>query len=125
MLRGFAAVSIECGNHVSENGINVAMEHIERALEYLNALKSQTTTFKNTVSYEGEPRTYEMSDRVAPEEDFAWTKEVYSEMPLKKDEVFAHGKSGDHAAPYECYMIMPAKHPEPTDTDAGFLALKI
>ncbi|HWO07633.1 MAG TPA: succinylglutamate desuccinylase/aspartoacylase family protein [Candidatus Paceibacterota bacterium] len=121
---GGIALIIECGNHSSEIGTAVALEHVERVLVSLAMLESPQVSFQNTVTYSDEPRTYKLIGCIRPDAGFAFDFPVQSETPLTEGAVFAHDKSGEHRAPCDCFIIMPAKHPNPNDTDAGFLAIR-
>lgn len=120
---GGVGICIECGNHSSETGATVALEHIEHALESLGMLKQKKTSFKNHISYEGEPRTYILSDIIPSTPGFIFTRPVASETFLRKGEVYARDNTQEYAAPYDCYIMMPSKDPHPEDFDAGFLAV--
>ncbi len=117
---GGIGISIECGNHASESGTTVALEHIEGALQELHMLK-HGKSFRGTV-YPGTKRTYTLFASINPSSGFAFTIPVESEMRLSKGQIFALDETGDHRAPQDCYLIMPAKDPNPGDTGAGFLA---
>jgi succinylglutamate desuccinylase len=123
-LLGGTAVAIECGNHASETGSTVALEHIENALLSLGMLKGQATSFKNKIAYEGEPRTYTLTKAIKPHEGFVWDLPVASEYFVPQGKQFAHDNLGIHVAVEDSYIIMPSKIPQPTDFDAGFLARK-
>lgn len=120
---GGTGVSIECGNHSSETGAVVALEHIENALESLGILTEKKISFKGTLAYEGTQRTYVLTDIIKPAPGFVFTRPVASETFLKKDELYARDDTHEHRAPYDCYVIMPSKNPQPEDYDAGFLAV--
>ena len=119
-----SAMVIECGNHESAQGLTVAMEHIECLLESIDALSPRSESFKKTVTYNGNMRTYSLHTRIQPERGFEWTRPVFSELLLRDGETYARSQSGLHCAPRECYILMPSKFPAETDFDAGYLALK-
>jgi succinylglutamate desuccinylase len=119
---GMTGLVVECGNHSSPQGEIVAMEHIERLLQHIGALSSKTTSFFGRVAYEGPERTYELIEAIRPSEGFAWSRPISSELALRKGEEYAHDPHGTRVAPYDCFVIMPSKVPEPSDYDAGFLA---
>lgn len=121
---GGTGIAVECGNHSSEEGATVALEHIERALESLGMLTERKVSFKGTVQYEGTPRTYELTAPIKPHAGFVWDLPVASELFVAKGTQFAHDDLGTHVAPEDCYIIMPSKVPQPEDFDAGFLAIK-
>lgn len=121
---GGTGMSIECGNHSSEFGMTVALEHIERALESLGMLANQKVSFKGAVHYEGVPRTYTLTAAIKPHAGFVWDLPVASEFFVAKGTQFAHDNLGVHVAPEDSYIIMPSKIPQPEDFDAGFLAIK-
>lgn len=122
---GGIAVSIECGNHSSETGATVGLEHVESALLSLGMLTGARTSFKGRVDYEGAPRTYTLIDIIKPTPGFSFiSPDVRSEMFVAAGEPYARDNTGDIRAPQDCYLIMPAKNPQPEDFDAGFLAIK-
>lgn len=117
---------IECGNHSSETGASVALEHIENALRSLGALSSASTSFKEKITYEGESRTYVVIDVIRTAPGFVFTvPDVRSEAFIKKGDVYARDNAEEHRAPVDCYLIMPSKVPQPEDFDAGFLAVRV
>ena len=120
---GGIGVAIECGNHVSERGADVALEHIENALMSLGFLKAHTRSYRNN-SFEGERRTYSLLAPVKPTHGFRFTVDPVSELFLKEGEVYAEDPVGVRHAPSDCYLMMPSKDPQPEDFDAGFLAIK-
>lgn len=121
---GGIAAAIECGNHTATAGEKVALEHIENALVSLGMMLPPEKSFRELVQYEGEPRTYELMAPIKPRQGFTWDLPVASEMPLKNDQQYAHDDFGIHTAPQDCYIMMPTKVPEPSDFDAGFLAIR-
>jgi predicted deacylase len=122
---GGIALAIECGNHGSETGATVALEHIERAFESLGMLKESSVSFKDKVPYDGESRTYTLTAPIKPHKGFVWDLSVASELRLSAGTQFAHDDLGPQIAQEECYIMMPSKVPQPEDFDAGFLAVKI
>lgn len=123
-LVGGIAAAIECGNHTATQGERVALEHIENALVSLGMMLPPEKSFRGLVQYEGQPRTYELIAPIKPRQGFVWDLPVASEMPLKAGEQYAHDDFGTHIAPQDCYIMMPTAIPEPTDFDAGFLAIR-
>ena len=121
---GGTAVTIECGNHTAPEGEKVALEHIENALVSLGMMLPPEKSFRGLVPYEGPPRTYELIAPIKPRQCFTWDLPVASEMPLKAGQQYAHDDFGIHTASQDCYIMMPTAIPEPTDFDAGFLAIK-
>ncbi len=121
---GGTAIAIECGNHSSEEGATVALEHVENALSVLGMLKKSSISFKGKVQYEGSPRTYTLTSAIKPHKGFVWDMAVASELFVPKDTQYAHDDLGVHVAPEDSYVIMPSKIPQPEDFDAGFLAVK-
>jgi len=121
---GMIGLVVECGNHSSPQGETVAMEHIERLLGHVGALSSKTSSFLDRITFEGDVRTYELTEAIRPSEGFAWSIPVSSELSLKTGQEYARDPMGPRTAPYDCYIIMPSKIPEPTDYDAGFLATR-
>ena len=122
---GGVAVLIECGNHASETGVTVALEHIENALSSLHMLKAQKASFKGSVAYEGDPHTYIVTDIIKTAPGFTFTdSDVRSETFVKKGDVYAKDDRSEHRAVEDCYLMMPAKNPQPEDFDAGFLATR-
>ena len=122
---GMIGLVVECGNHASPLGEIVAMEHIERLLEHIDCLTEKKTSYAGRVSYEGAPRTYELTEAIRPSDGFAWSLPISSELALTQGTEYAHDPAGPRLAPYDCFVIMPSKVPEPTDYDAGFLARRI
>ncbi len=120
---GGISVSIECGNHTSEHGASVALQHIENALESLSMPNKKRTSYSRTITYDQPKRTYILTDIIKPTNGFVFTHPVESETFLKKGEVFARDTLGERTAPYDCFIIMPSKNPQPNDYDAGFLAV--
>lgn len=121
---GGTAVAIECGNHNSETGTTVALEHIENALDSLHMLKEKSVSFKNVIAYEGAPRMYTLTYAIKPHAGFVWDMPISSELFVAKDTQYAHDDAGAHIAPEDSYIIMPSKIPQAEDFDAGFLAIK-
>jgi succinylglutamate desuccinylase len=121
---GGTGIVIECGNHSSETGASVALEHVENTLEFLGLLKEKSVTFRDKVAYEGSLRTYTLLAPIKPSKGFAFTLPVESEMALNEGQVFARDEHGEHRAPPGTFIMMPSKDPQPDDFDAGFLATR-
>jgi succinylglutamate desuccinylase len=121
---GGVGLVIECGNHSSETGTTVALEHVEDILEALDMLEQKTVTFRGRVMYEGKHRSYTLLSPIKPSKGFAFTLPVESEMALHEGQIYARDENGEHRASNGTYIMMPSKDPQPDDFDAGFLATK-
>ncbi len=121
---GGTAIAVECGNHSSETGATVALDHVERALESLGMLVKKSVSYKDAVPYEGAPRTFMLTRAIKPHAGFVWDLPVASEYFVPMGKQFAHDDMGAHIAKEDSYIIMPSKVPQPEDFDAGFLAVK-
>ena len=110
---------VECGNHVSRQGINTALEHIQALLGHYHLLEASISSERSM------PATitqYESIQFIKPAAHFRFLIDgVKTGMKLAGGQKFAQDDHGYHIAPQECFIVVPSMIVKPTDHDAGFL----
>jgi succinylglutamate desuccinylase len=112
-------IMVECGNHMSKQAVNTALEHIRAIVVYHNLMDAVLSSKKSM------PATliqYESIQSIRPAVNFRFLVEgVKTGTKLEKGQQFARDDTGYHVAAQECYIVVPSNLVKPTDTDAGFL----
>jgi len=117
-----AGMTLECGNHKSKDGLKVALHKIRQVLQYFGMMDYNILSKKSSK----EISAYKLYKPIIPYPGFEFIDtSVASESFVAKNQVYAKSEIGLITAPRDSYILMPAKNPQSTDTDAGFLAYKI
>jgi succinylglutamate desuccinylase len=110
---------VECGNHLSKQSKNTALEHIQAVLCRHNLMEGPLSPEKSM------PPTiiqYESIQFIKPGVNFRFMIEgVKTGTKLQSGQKFARDDHGYHVAPQECFIVVPSMTVKPTDHDAGFL----
>jgi succinylglutamate desuccinylase len=110
---------VECGNHLSKQSKNTALEHIHAVLCNHNLMEGPLSPEKSM------PATiiqYESIQFIKPGVNFRFMIEgVKTGTKLQSGQKFARDAHGYHVAPQECFIVVPSMTVKPTDHDAGFL----
>ena len=110
---------VECGNHVSRQGVNTALEHIESLLGHYHLVKG---SFSSERSIPETITQYESIQFIKPGANFRFLIDgVKTGTKLTGGEKFAQDDHGYHLAPEDCFIVVPSMIVKPTDHDAGFL----
>lgn len=115
---GTKSLCVECGNHNDPESSQIALRHIKNFLEDLGMVQATTQ-----IQSHSEPITvYRTLDLIRPTIEFQFLNpSVQTGLHLEAGEVYAQDVSGPIFTETECYIVMPTKVPDPTDSDAGFL----
>ena len=117
------SLAMECGNHTSDNAINIAKKQIGILLDKYGILKLKE---KIPTKKREELRIYETVGKVLCAPGFKWLIDnPKTDYKLTKGQEFAiDSKNGVQKAKEDCLLVMPSKEPKDTDTDAGFLCIR-
>lgn len=116
---GIPGLMVECGNHADARGSEVAGRHIRRLLAYFGLIEAADLA---PLKQPDVVVRYDTIQPIVPRRGFSFrVKALRTGTRLAKGEVFAGDRTGDHVAPEDCYIAVPARFPDPDDTDAGFL----
>jgi succinylglutamate desuccinylase len=117
--RHICALIVECGNHLSEQGIDTAMGHMQAILAHYHVVDSAAKTpQKDLTAIE----QYESIGAIQPGPNFRFLiPDIETGTELKKGQLFAKDDNGDRFAPQDCYIVVPSRVVKSTDVDAGFL----
>jgi succinylglutamate desuccinylase len=113
---------VECGNHISKQSAETALDHIHAFLVHHNLIDDPFLPEKtNSISI----TQYESIQAIKPGTNFRFLfDDITTGTRLKKGQTFAEDDDGYHIAPQACFIVVPSKIVKPTDTDAGFLGKK-
>ena len=117
--RHICGLIVECGNHLSENGIKTAHDHMQAMLAHYQLLHVSTgAPQKNLLTIE----QYESISAINPGPNFKFLiADVATGTKLTKGQLFATDDNREHIAPQDCYIVVPSQVVKTTDVDAGFL----
>jgi predicted deacylase len=116
---GIDALAMECGNHYSTGAKDIARLHIDNFLKYYGVIGDGLKVNHS------KHRSYETISAIRPGKGFHYLGDVQSEMLVRGGKPFAYDAfQGYHRAPRDCYLMMPSKEPQESDSDAGFLCLR-
>jgi len=117
--RQFCGLIVECGNHLSEDCIDTAKDHMQALLAHYQVLPaSAEASQKDSSTIE----QYESIGAIKPGPNFRFLiADVATGTKLVKRQVFAKDDHGEHIAPQDCYVVVPSRVVKSTDVDAGFL----
>lgn len=117
--RQICGIIVECGNHLSEKGIETAQDHMQAMLADYQILPASTKAPKK---YGETVEQYESISAIIPGSNFRFLlADVATGTKLAKGQLFAKDDNGEHIAPQECYIVVPSRVVKATDADAGFL----
>jgi succinylglutamate desuccinylase len=117
--RRICGLIVECGNHMSEQGFDTALDHIQALLSHSQMFPASAGPLKRDISA---IEQYESISAIQPGPNFRFLiHEVATGARLKKGQVFGRDDNGDHIAPQDCYIVVPSRIVKSTDVDAGFL----
>jgi hypothetical protein len=110
---------VECGNHLSEKGIEIAQDHMQAMLSHYQVLPASTKISpKDGATIE----QYESISAIKPGPNFKFLiPNVATGTKLSKGQVFAKDDNQEHIASQDCYIVVPSRVVKATDVDAGFL----
>lgn len=117
--RRICGLIVECGNHLSEHGIDTAQDHIQAMLAHYQMFRTAAEAPKTKM-----PRIeqYESIGAIKPGPNFRFLiTDVETGTKLAKGQLFGRDDNGDHIAPQDCYIVAPSRVVKSTDVDAGFL----
>lgn len=126
-----SSLAVECGNHVSTKGLEIAKNKIMHTLFYYKMIDDslfdqQASRSAVNSSIVKTNYTYSLIAPIIPRSGFKFVRDdVDSEMFIKQGEVYAVYEGGEMIAPIDCYLWVPCTNPKLTDTDAGFLAIRV
>ncbi len=117
--RHICGLIVECGNHLSADGVHTAQDHMQAMLAHYQLLPVSTgAPQKNLQTIE----QYESISAINPGLNFKFLiADVATGTKLTKGQVFAKDDNREHIAPQECYIVVPSRVVKSTDVDAGFL----
>ena len=114
------ALTVECGNHNSENCLLVAMWHIYLVLNYLEMTKINRS---DRLSENENKELYKIQSLIPTAEGFSWNiEDIRTGRFINSGECYAISNKGEHVIDRDIYILMPSKVPNPKDTDNGFFA---
>jgi succinylglutamate desuccinylase len=117
--RRICGLILECGNHLSRQGVNTAHEHIQALLCHFNLMEG---SFSHERSMPETITQYESIQFIKPGANFKFLIDgVKTGTKLANGEKFARDDHGYHIAPRECFIVVPSMKVKSTDHDAGFL----
>ncbi len=113
---------VECGNHVSRQGVNTALAHIQALLAHYHLLEK---SFSSERSMPETITQYESIQFIKPGTNFRFLIDgVKTGTKLASGQKFARDDHGYHVAPQDCFIVVPSLIVKPTDDDAGFLCIR-
>ena len=113
---------ILCGFHGSRRGTGTALEHIDRLLMHHKIMSKSFVSEPNRGAKQLTIEQYESIQAIRVHAGFRFLIDhITTGTQLVKGQKFAEDERGYHAAPQDCYVIVPSKLIRPTDYDAGFL----
>ncbi len=117
--RQICGLIVECGNHLSEGGIEAAQDHMQTLLAHYQILPASAKAPKKDSTI---IEQYESISAIHPGPNFKFLiPDVATGTKLSKGQVFAKDDNGEHTAPQACYIVVPSRVVKATDVDAGFL----
>ena len=126
-MYGINPIAIECGNHKSEDGLDVAMDHITRMLIHTGIVKKELLPLTSTI-LPSEIKKYTTIQRIDSGPNFKWVDENVGTKSdpdfLRRGEIYACDDDGKRTAPEDCYLMLPTKKPSERDYDVGYLCEK-
>jgi len=117
--RQICGLIVECGNHLSKQGVDTALVHMQAILGRYHLFNTAVRRpQRKTLTIE----QYESIGAIKPGPNFNFLiTDVETGTKLAKGQLFGRDDSGDHRAPQDCYIVAPSRVVKSTDYDAGFL----
>jgi len=117
--RRICGLIVECGNHLSKQGVDTALSHMQAMLAHYRMFRTAAEAPKTEIlSIE----QYESIGAIKPGPNFKFLiTDVETGTKLAKGQLFGRDDNGDHIAPQDCYIVAPSRVVKSTDVDAGFL----
>ena len=110
---------VECGNHLSEQSIDTAKDHMQALLAHYHIVPASAKAPKKDGAI---IEQYESISAIKPGPNFRFLiADVTTGTKLSKGQVFARDDNGEHIAPQDCFIVVPSRVVKATDVDAGFL----
>ena len=117
--RRICGLIVECGNHLSKQGVDTALSHMQAMLAHYQMFPTAAEAPKRDIST---IEQYESIGAIKPGPNFRFLiPEVQTGTKLAKGQLFGRDDNGDHIAPQDCYIVAPSRVVKSTDVDAGFL----
>jgi succinylglutamate desuccinylase len=121
-------MAVECGNHNSKYGLDIAVYKIKQLFNFykMSEFELNIPSFDTNLNPNHQVQVYELFEPIIPLSGFTFVDpNIHSEKFVKKGEIYAIAGSQKIKAKEDLYILMPSKNIKATDTDAGFLARKI
>ena len=115
---GGLGFTIECGQHQDKNALSIAKQAIKNVVAHYDMVKVKKSTTKKSLHLKLAHTFYPKSS------DFTFLCKSKSFTFLRKNEIYAKDGGTNFIAPYDCYLVMPAKTII-VGVEAGFLAIKV
>jgi succinylglutamate desuccinylase len=120
--RQICGLIVECGNHLSEQAGQTALDHLCAILVHRKLIAASRRPEKKM------PETviqYESIQAIKPAANFRFIIEsIETGTKLEKGQPFAIDDNGVQVAPQICHVVVPSKIVKSADVDAGFLGKK-
>ena len=117
--RQICGLIVECGNHLSKQGIDNALDHMQAMLARYHMFNTSAKAPKRDIP---SIEQYESIGAIRPGPNFKFLiTDVETGTKLAKGQLFGRDDRGDHLAPQACFIVAPSRVVKSTDYDAGFL----
>ncbi len=116
---GIRGLIVECGNHYAKQAVETAKQHIHNFLGRHHLIDEGYMLKEPTPA---RITFYESIQAIKPQAGFRFLiKDIKTGTKLSKGQKYARDDHSDHAAPQDCYVVVPSRLVKSTDDDAGFL----
>ncbi|MDI9335726.1 MAG: succinylglutamate desuccinylase/aspartoacylase family protein [Gammaproteobacteria bacterium] len=116
---GCEAMAIECGDHLSPNGVRVALRHIDLSLHYLGMMDTHWTSPEELPA---DIEVYNIVDLVRISTGFRWCiDDLHTGKRVPQGTLYAESDSQKYIATEDLHLLLPNPHFLPNDVNSGMV----